>query len=144
MASLFISDLHLCPSRPQINRLFLDFLAGPARQADTLYILGDLFEYWAGDDDLDDPFNAEICAGLRILSKSGVPLFFMAGNRDFLAGDGFASKAGLTLLPVPLVLRVREAERPVERAFDWQAFSAFKRGPVIALAAGGWWWRSRR
>jgi UDP-2,3-diacylglucosamine diphosphatase len=106
MASLFISDLHLCPSRPQINRLFLDFLAGPARQADTLYILGDLFEYWAGDDDLDDPFNAEICAGLRILSKSGVPLFFMAGNRDFLAGDGFASKAGLTLLPDPVLVEI--------------------------------------
>ena len=65
MASLFISDLHLCPSRPQIGRIFLDFLAGPARQAESLYILGDRFEYWAGDDDLDDPFNAGICAGLR-------------------------------------------------------------------------------
>ncbi len=68
MATLFISDLHLCPSRPRIGRLFLDFLAGPARQADALYILGDLFEYWAGDDDLDDPFNAGICAALRTSS----------------------------------------------------------------------------
>ena len=99
MTTLFISDLHLCPSRPHINRLFLDFLAGPARQATSLYILGDLFEYWAGDDDLDDPFNAGICTALRELSKSGVLVFFMAGNRDFLAGEGFARAAGLSLLP---------------------------------------------
>ena len=109
MASLFISDLHLCPSRPQIGRLFLDFLAGPARQAEALYVLGDLFEYWAGDDDLDDPFNAKICAGLQRLSQSDVPLFFMAGNRDFLAGDGFASKTGLTLLPDPALVEIAGA-----------------------------------
>jgi UDP-2,3-diacylglucosamine hydrolase len=106
MATLFISDLHLCPSRPQINRLFRDFLAGPAREAEALYILGDLFEYWAGDDDLDDPFNAEICAGLHALSSSGIPLFFMAGNRDFLAGEAFANAAGLTLLPDPTPVEV--------------------------------------
>lgn len=106
MAILFISDLHLCPSRPQINRLFLDFLAGPARQADSLYILGDLFEYWAGDDDLDDPFNAEICAALRTLSDSDVPIFFMAGNRDFLAGEAFARAAGLIPLPEPAVVEL--------------------------------------
>ncbi len=104
MATLFISDLHLCPSRPHINRLFLDFLAGPAQQAEALYMLGDLFEYWAGDDDLDDPFNASICAALQELSKSGVPVFFMAGNRDFLAGEGFARAAGLALLPEPVAL----------------------------------------
>ena len=57
MATLFISDLHLCPNRPQVSRLFRDFLAGPARQAETLYVLGDLFEYWAGDDDLDETFS---------------------------------------------------------------------------------------
>jgi UDP-2,3-diacylglucosamine hydrolase len=101
MATLFISDLHLCPSRPRIRRLFLDFLAGPARSAEALYILGDLFEYWAGDDDLDDVFNADICAALHRLAETGVPLFFMAGNRDFLAGEGFARMAGLTLLPDP-------------------------------------------
>lgn len=106
MATLFISDLHLCPSRPQTSRLFLDFLTGPARQAGALYILGDLFEYWAGDDDLDDPFNAETCAALRTLSDSGVSSFFMAGNRDFLAGEGFARAAGLTLLPDPTLVDV--------------------------------------
>jgi UDP-2,3-diacylglucosamine hydrolase len=106
MATLFISDLHLCPSRPLIGRLFLDFLAGPARQAEALYILGDLFEYWAGDDDLDDPFNAGACAALRNLSAAGVPLYFMAGNRDFLAGEAFARAAGLVLLPDPALVEV--------------------------------------
>ena len=106
MATLLISDLHLCPSRPQTSRLFRDFLSGPARQAEALYILGDLFEYWAGDDDLDDPFNAGISAELRNLSDSGVPLFFMAGNRDFLAGERFARAAGLTLLPDPALVEV--------------------------------------
>ncbi|MBM3390809.1 MAG: UDP-2,3-diacylglucosamine diphosphatase [Betaproteobacteria bacterium] len=101
MATLFISDLHLCPSRPAVARLFQDFLAGPARAAEALYILGDLFEYWAGDDDLGDPFNAAICAALRTLSVAGVPIAFMAGNRDFLAGEAFAGAAGLKLLPEP-------------------------------------------
>lgn len=144
MATLFISDLHLCPSRPQTNRLFLDFLAGPAREAEALYILGDLFEYWAGDDDLDDPFNAEICAALRTLSDSAVPIFFMAGNRDFLAGEAFARVAGLTLLPEPVVVELGgtttllmhgdtlcaddaayQAFREEVRSMDWQqAFMA--------------------
>lgn len=106
MATLFISDLHLCPSRPQISRLFLDFLAGPAREAEALYILGDLFEYWAGDDDLGDPFNVGVCAALHDLSASGVPVFFMAGNRDFLADETFAKAAGLTLLPDPALVDV--------------------------------------
>ncbi len=98
MSILFISDLHLCPSRPEINRIFFHFLAGPARAAQALYILGDLFEYWAGDDDLNDPFSHEVCAALRALTDAGVPVFFMAGNRDFLIGDVFAQAAGLTLL----------------------------------------------
>jgi UDP-2,3-diacylglucosamine hydrolase len=103
MTVLFISDLHLCRSRPAATRLFLDFLAGPARQAQALYILGDLFEYWAGDDDLVDPFNAEICAALRRLADAGTSTFFMAGNRDFLVGDAFAKAAGLALLPDPCI-----------------------------------------
>jgi UDP-2,3-diacylglucosamine hydrolase len=106
VATLFISDLHLCPSRPKISRLFLDFLTGPARKAEALYILGDLFEYWAGDDDLNDPFNAGICAALQKLSVSGVPVYFMAGNRDFLAGESFTAAAGLTLLPDPSLIEV--------------------------------------
>jgi UDP-2,3-diacylglucosamine hydrolase len=85
---------------------FLDFLAGPARDASRLTILGDLFDYWAGDDDLADPFNARIVDALRALSDSGVMLEFMAGNRDFLIGETFAAAAGLTLLPDPLVREI--------------------------------------
>ena len=106
MATPFISDLHLCPSRPLIGRLFLDFLDGPARGAEALYILGDLFEYWAGDDDLGDAFNAGLCASLQKLSASGVPIYFMAGNRDFLAGETFARAAGLKLLPDPALIEL--------------------------------------
>ena len=84
-------------------RLFLDFLAGPAREATRLTILGDLFDYWAGDDDLADPFNTRIVAALRDLSDRGIKLEFMAGNRDFLIGADFAAAAGLSLLPDPLV-----------------------------------------
>jgi UDP-2,3-diacylglucosamine hydrolase len=106
LATLFISDLHLCTERPHIQRLFLRFLAGPARAATALYILGDLFEYWIGDDDLDDPFNAETAAALRRLAQSGTAVFFMAGNRDIHVGEAFAVSAGLTLLAEPSVADV--------------------------------------
>lgn len=103
MAELFISDLHLSPREPGTVQLFLDFLAGLAREATRLTILGDLFDYWAGDDDLADFFNERVVAALRDLADSGVRLEFMAGNRDFLIGDDFADAAGLTLLPDPCV-----------------------------------------
>jgi UDP-2,3-diacylglucosamine hydrolase len=103
---LFISDLHLAPGEPAIVERFLAFLAGQARAAASLTILGDLFDYWAGDDDLTDPFNARIVAGLRALSDSGTAVSFMAGNRDFLVGDRLASAAGLTLLPDPCLLDI--------------------------------------
>jgi UDP-2,3-diacylglucosamine hydrolase len=95
---LFVSDLHLHPSRPATARLFHDFLAGPAMSARALYILGDLFDAWAGDDDLEDPFNAAVCADLRALSDSGVAVFLLHGNRDFLLGEGFAAAAGLNII----------------------------------------------
>ncbi|MEW5887930.1 MAG: UDP-2,3-diacylglucosamine diphosphatase [Pseudomonadota bacterium] len=106
MATFFISDLHLRADRPATNRILFDFLAGPARQARALYVLGDLFEYWAGDDDLADPFNREVCSHLARLSDAGVRLFFMAGNRDFLAGEGFAAATGATLLPDPTLATI--------------------------------------
>ncbi|HCX32750.1 MAG TPA: UDP-2,3-diacylglucosamine diphosphatase [Rhodocyclaceae bacterium] len=93
-ATLFVADLHLCAERESSARLFEDFLAGPARAAAALYVLGDLFEAMAGDDDLDDPFNARICARLRALTRT-VPGRFLAGNRDFLAGPRFAQATGL-------------------------------------------------
>jgi len=95
---IFVSDIHLHPSRPETARLFNAFLAGPARAATALYILGDLFDTWAGDDDIPTAFNAGICAALHELSRSGTQLFFVPGNRDFLAGPRFAAAAGLAIL----------------------------------------------
>jgi UDP-2,3-diacylglucosamine hydrolase len=102
MATLFISDLHLCPSRPEINRIFTGFLAGAALQADALYVLGDLFEYWAGDDDIDDPFNAQVVEALKACSDR-VPVHLMHGNRDFLLGSAFARASGVRLVSDPLL-----------------------------------------
>jgi UDP-2,3-diacylglucosamine hydrolase len=104
--ALFISDLHLSPGEPATVERFLKFLAGPAQAAASLTILGDLFEYWAGDDDLADPFNARIVAALRAVADAGVAVSFMAGNRDFLIGDSFAAAAGLGLLPDPSVRNI--------------------------------------
>jgi len=105
MAALFISDLHLAPARPDITAAFEAFLRGPALEGDSLYILGDLFEYWAGDDDLDDPFNARVVAALARCGVQ-VPVLFMHGNRDFLAGERFAAAAGLRLVADPLVAQI--------------------------------------
>ena len=80
MHSVFVSDLHLAPERPQINQVFFAFTRDAAPQADALYILGDLFEYWVGDDDLGDPFNAAIADALRDLSGNGTALYFMHGD----------------------------------------------------------------
>jgi UDP-2,3-diacylglucosamine hydrolase len=101
MAVFFISDLHLCTSRPDINQMFFDFLRGTAREAESLYILGDLFEYWAGDDDLGDPFNQSIAAALADYAHSGPVLRFMHGNRDFLLDGEFAKACGGNLIDDP-------------------------------------------
>ncbi|MCJ7839308.1 MAG: UDP-2,3-diacylglucosamine diphosphatase [Burkholderiales bacterium] len=101
---MFISDLHLCADRPQSNRSFFGFLEHEARNAHALYILGDLFEYWVGDDDLDDPFNATVVGALARLVDSGVPVFLMHGNRDFVIGEAFARASGVTLLPDPTLI----------------------------------------
>ncbi len=100
MSTLFISDLHLEPGRPEIGEQFLAFLNGPAREADALYILGDLFEAWIGDDD-PNPYYAQMKAAIKDLSDTGVPVFFMHGNRDFMIGEEFAAETGITLLDDP-------------------------------------------
>ena len=101
---LFISDLHLCDSRPHITKAFIDFLNTTAKNAQSLYILGDLFEYWAGDDSIKiDALQPNIHA-LRRLVSSGVPVFFMHGNRDFLIGEGFERATGITILPDPSLI----------------------------------------
>lgn len=104
--ALFISDLHLCPGRPASNQLFFDFLEGSARSAGALYVLGDLFEYWAGDDDLDDPFNDAVTSALGRLTAQGVGLYVMHGNRDFLLGAAFVRACGAKFLPDPSLVRV--------------------------------------
>jgi UDP-2,3-diacylglucosamine hydrolase len=98
MAALFISDLHLDPSRPRITELFESYLASDeVRHADALYILGDLVEAWIGDDD-DAELPRRIATAIRAVHDAGVPVYFMVGNRDFLLGEAFARRAGMTLL----------------------------------------------
>ena len=102
---LLISDLHLQEERPDITRAFLDLLATRARSAQALYILGDFFEAWIGDDAMT-PYQASICQALRGLSDTGTQVFLMHGNRDFLIGQAFCKAAGATLLPDPCVVEL--------------------------------------
>jgi UDP-2,3-diacylglucosamine hydrolase len=101
--TLFISDLHLDPQRPAITRLFLDFLEQRGRSAECLYILGDLFEVWIGDDE-DSALASAVCAGLRDCAGSDTPVYVMHGNRDFLLGRDFAAASGCMLLADPSVI----------------------------------------
>lgn len=103
MPTLFISDLHLDAGRPQVTDLFLRFLREEAAGAKALYILGDLFEAWVGDDD-PDPVGAAVASALRAVVDGGTPVAFMRGNRDFLLGADYARRAGMTLLADPAVV----------------------------------------
>ena len=100
MTTLFISDLHLEAERPEIGEQFLSFLTEEAKEAEALYILGDLFESWVGDDD-PNPHYAQMKSAIRGLVDSGVPVYFMHGNRDFMIGDQFAAETGVLLLDDP-------------------------------------------
>ena len=103
MSTLFVSDLHLDPARPEITALFLRFLQREAASADALYILGDLFEAWVGDDDPSST-GQQVADGLRRLAEAGVPVYFVHGNRDFLVGQDYAGRAGMRILPDPAVV----------------------------------------
>ncbi|WP_460813287.1 UDP-2,3-diacylglucosamine diphosphatase [Luteimonas pelagia] len=103
MATLFVSDLHLDAARPHITELFGRFLREEAMHADALYILGDLFEAWIGDDDPSEP-GAFVAARLQEVADAGVPVAFIRGNRDFLVGDAYARRAGMAILPDPAVV----------------------------------------
>ena len=103
MATLFASDLHLDSEAPWAIDAFLAFLAGPARDAEALYLLGDLFEAWVGDDDRSAD-NDRICAGLAALTSSGVATYAIHGNRDFLLGEEFTRRTGVKLLPDPVMV----------------------------------------
>jgi UDP-2,3-diacylglucosamine hydrolase len=102
--TLFISDLHLTAERPQINQQCFDFLERVAPAAQALYILGDLFEYWVGDDDTEDALNTSVAAALAKLTQRGVPVYFMHGNRDVLVGQAFAARSGAQLIADPTII----------------------------------------
>lgn len=104
-ATLFISDLHLDGERPDITAQFLDFLEREACDAQALYMLGDLFEAWIGDDD-PDPDKRRVIAALRSLTHGGVPVYFIHGNRDFLIGRRFAAETGVQLLSDPTLIQI--------------------------------------
>lgn len=103
MTTLFISDLHLDAERPEITELFGEFLESEARDARALYILGDLFEAWVGDDDPSEA-GTFVASKLKALSDDGVPVYFIRGNRDFLLGNEYARRAGMTILPDPAII----------------------------------------
>ena len=103
MTTLFLSDLHLDPARPATTAAFEALCAGEARGAEAVYLLGDLFEAFLGDDD-DGEIATRVAAATRALSDSGVPVAFLRGNRDFLVGADYAARAGWTLLPDPAVI----------------------------------------
>lgn len=103
MTTLFISDLHLEVDRPDIGEQFFAFLEDEAKNAEALYILGDLFDAWVGDDD-PNPHYADVKKALRALVDSGVPVYFMHGNRDFMVGEDFAEETGVRILPDPIAV----------------------------------------
>ena len=109
MARLFVSDVHLDAQAPQAIEQFLGFLDDKASRAEALYILGDLFEAWVGDDD-QEPCNERVCRALHVLSASGVACFALHGNRDFLLGSGFCERTGCRLLSDPVIGQL-EGER---------------------------------
>ncbi len=137
--TLFLSDLHLAPERPAATAAFHAFTRGPARGAAAVYILGDLFDAWIGDDQLRDPFAADIAASLRTLTAAGVPVHIARGNRDFLLGEDFARATGATLLPDELVVEAGGARLVVLHGdllctgdVDYQRYRARMHAPATA------------
>jgi UDP-2,3-diacylglucosamine hydrolase len=100
MSTLFVSDLHLEADRPDIGEQFVNFLKTDAMEADELYILGDLFEAWVGDDDPNTHYS-KIKRSIRKVVDKGIPVYFMHGNRDFMIGRHFANETGVEILPDP-------------------------------------------
>lgn len=137
----FISDLHLAPQAPGVTRIFLDYLRGRARAAERIFILGDLFDVWPGDDCIDDDgadgsFNRRIVDALRQLADAGVAIALLHGNRDFLLGDEFARRSGVRLLADPYLLSLPEwqfilahGDRLCTDDADYQQFRAQVRHP---------------
>jgi UDP-2,3-diacylglucosamine hydrolase len=129
--TLFLSDLHLSSDRPALLAAFGAFCTGPARSAAGVYILGDLFDAWIGDDQLGDPVAADVAAALATLTRTGVPVGLIAGNRDFLLGERFASTSGITLLPEQVVVDLAGTQTLLlhgdELCTDDAAYQRFRR-----------------
>ncbi|MBC3906406.1 UDP-2,3-diacylglucosamine diphosphatase [Undibacterium umbellatum] len=104
LVALFVSDTHLNTTLPLTTAAFLSFLDKQATQAKSLYLLGDLFEYWVGDDNINDSYNLPIVQALRKVRDHGVQLYWIAGNRDFLIGADFSAATGAILLNDPSVI----------------------------------------
>ncbi len=135
MTTLFISDLHLSQARPHINEIFLRFLSGRARQAESLYILGDLFEVWLGDDMILPDYQPGI-DGLRNLSESGTAVYVMYGNRDFLMRDHFETLTGATIIHEPYIVELNGVKTLLLHGdtlctddLEYQKFRAMVRNP---------------
>jgi UDP-2,3-diacylglucosamine hydrolase len=143
MDTLFISDLHLSPERPEKLELFRRLLRGPARKAGALYILGDLFEqFWAGNDDRTPP-APEVSAELRSLSGAGVPCRFLRGNRELLLDSGFETLTGCRVLPDPSVIEldgcrtlIMHGDRLCTRDWSYQLFRALMEAAPVRRAFG--------
>lgn len=135
--SLLISDLHLTPGRPAATGALMRFLRDAAPASEALYVLGDLFEYWIGDDALDQPFNREVAGAFRALAGRGVRLSFMHGNRDFLIGSRFARESGMQLLSDPTLIDLYGAatllmhgDTLCSEDVEYQKFRAMVRNPA--------------
>jgi UDP-2,3-diacylglucosamine hydrolase len=135
----FIADLHLAQNRPDITACFLSFLKNDAPKAQTLYILGDLFEYWIGDDD-KNPFVVEVASSLNALSLLGTKIYFIHGNRDFLLGRNYAKSCGMQLLPETDMIDlygkpvlIMHGDTLCTRDIAYQAFRKKSRS---------WWWQA--
>ena len=134
--SLFISDLHLAAERPRIVEQFFSFMAGPAQGAQALYVLGDLFEYWVGDDDLDDPLNRSVAQAFSKLAADGTAVYFMHGNRDLLVGGEFAQRSSARLLDDPTLIELHGTPTLLMHGdtlctddVEYQRFRAYARNP---------------
>jgi UDP-2,3-diacylglucosamine hydrolase len=135
--TLFISDLHLSPARRPMVAAFHAFIGGPARRAAALYVLGDFFDVWLGDDQLREPIAAAVAAALAELSASGVPVFLQCGNRDFLLGERFAQACRAKLLPDTAVhdlygtpTLVMHGDLLCTDDVEYQRFRAYWKDPV--------------
>jgi UDP-2,3-diacylglucosamine hydrolase len=136
-STLFISDLHLAPDTPAANATLLAFLRGTAPSADALYVLGDLFEYWIGDEGLSHPFASEVAGAFRKLADGGVTTYFMHGNRDFLVGNRFAQASGMQILADPTLVNLygcstllMHGDTLCSDDLEYQKFRAMVRNPA--------------